>query len=78
MRVRAEFTSEPFTIGATPAHATAALGIVEQSGLRHEFGPFGTSVWGDSTELIPLLSAVVETVLAQGGTRLTLLVESDE
>ncbi|CUR56779.1 conserved hypothetical protein [metagenome] len=78
MRVRTEFTSEPFTTGEPSTHATAALAVVEHSGLPHDFGPFGTSVWGDSTELIPLLATVLEAVLANGGTRLTLQVELDE
>ena len=45
------------------AHVEAAIAIIEQSGLRYEVGPLGTSVEGEPDEIWPLLRRVHEATL---------------
>ncbi len=48
MRVRAEFTTEPFHgEGPIPEHVTAAAAPLTTAGLAPELGPLGTSVEGE-------------------------------
>lgn len=76
MRLVAEFTTEPFVgEGATPAHATETLHVVERAGLTCDFGPLGTSIAGEDDALLPVLGEVIVTALANGATRVSLQVE---
>ena len=76
MRLRAEFTTEPFHgEGDPPAHATAALDAVRAAGLETEFGPFGTAVTGDEDVLYAALPSVLRAAMEHGATRITLQVE---
>ena len=76
MRLRAEFTTEPFHgEGDPPAHATAALDAVRTAGLEAEFGPFGTAVTGDEDSLYDALPSVLRAAMDNGATRITLQVE---
>ena len=42
-----EFTVEPFVEGSPGAHVTAAVAAVERCGLSVDFGPFGSSFFGN-------------------------------
>jgi len=76
MRLRAEFTTEPFHgEGEPPAHVTAALDAVRTAGLEVEFGPLGTAVSGDQDTLYDALPSVVRAAMDNGATRITLQVE---
>ncbi len=76
MRLRAEFTTEPFHgEGEPPAHVTAALDAVRAAGLDAEFGPFGTTVSGDEDTLYDALPSVFRAAMDHGATRITLQVE---
>jgi len=76
MRVRAEFTTEPFAgEGEPPAHVTHSAALLTESGLDADLGPFGTSVEGDDRVVLPVLSDVLRVALASGATRVTLQVE---
>ena len=76
MRLRAEFTTEPFHgEGEPPAHVTAALDAVRTAGLQTEFGPFGTAVTGDEDSLYDALPSVFRAAMDHGATRITLQVE---
>jgi uncharacterized protein YqgV (UPF0045/DUF77 family) len=76
MRLRAEFTTEPFHgEGDPPAHATAALDAVRTAGLEAEFGPFGTAVTGDEDTVYGALPSVFRAAIEHGATRITLQVE---
>jgi uncharacterized protein YqgV (UPF0045/DUF77 family) len=76
MRLVAEFTTEPFAgEGDTPAHATETLHVVEEAGLRCDFGPLGTSITGEDDTLLPVLERVLATALTHGATRISLQVE---
>ena len=76
MRLRAEFTTEPFHgEGEPPAHVTAALDAVRSAGLETELGPFGTSVTGDEDSVYAALPSVLRAAVEHGATRITLQVE---
>ena len=76
MRVRAEFTTEPFTgEGEPPEHVTHAAALLTEAGLDADLGPFGTTVEGDDRILIPALSDVLTAAFASGAMRFTLQVE---
>lgn len=79
MRVRAEFTTEPFVAesghGEVPAHVTHSAALLTEAGLDAELGPFGTSVEGDDRILVPALTNVLAAALASGATRVTLQIE---
>ena len=76
MRVRAEFTTEPFVgEGAVPEHVTHSAALLTEAGLDPDLGPFGTSVEGDDRILLPALGNVLAAALASGATRVTLQLE---
>ena len=78
MALVAEFTVEPFVGGDPGPHVRAALAAAEDaaagSGLRVEFGPFGTVVAGEDTAVLDAVDAVVRSAVAAGATRLSLQV----
>jgi uncharacterized protein YqgV (UPF0045/DUF77 family) len=77
MRVRAEFTTEPF-VGEhdpRPAHVTHSAALLTEAGLEPDLGPFGTSVEGEDRVLLPALENVLAAAFAAGATRVTLQVE---
>ena len=77
MRVRAEFTTEPFAgEGEPPEHVTHAAALLVEAGLDADLGPFGTSVEGDERIVLPALSNVLAAAFAAGATRFTLQVET--
>jgi uncharacterized protein YqgV (UPF0045/DUF77 family) len=76
MRVRAEFTTEPFVgEGQMPEHVTHSAALLTEAGLDADLGPFGTSVEGEDTILVPALTNVLAAALAAGATRVTLQLE---
>ncbi len=76
MRLRAEFTTEPFHgEGEPPTHVTAALDAVRSAGLEVELGPFGTSATGDEEAMYGALPSVFRAAMENGATRITLQVE---
>ncbi|NNM47144.1 helix-turn-helix domain-containing protein [Knoellia koreensis] len=74
MRVRAEFTTEPFhgEDDALPAHVTAAADALQYAGLSPDLGPLGTSVAGDCDAVVDAVGAALKAALANGATRVTL------
>jgi uncharacterized protein YqgV (UPF0045/DUF77 family) len=76
MRVRAEFTTEPFAgEGEPPEHVTRSAALLTEAGLDADLGPFGTSVEGDDRTVLPVLADVLRAALASGATRVTMQVE---
>ncbi|WP_297622883.1 thiamine-binding protein [Nocardia sp.] len=76
MRLRAEFTTEPFDGGGEPpAHATETFAALDELGLTCEFGPLGTSVAGPDAVLLPALQKMLAVAFANGASRVTLQVE---
>ena len=74
MKVRAEFTTEPFhgEDGQPPAHVTAAAAALVDAGFTPDLGPLGTSVEGDGDSVVEAVAAAMKAALAGGATRITL------
>ena len=72
----AEFTVEPFVEGEPGPHVRAALAAAEdvaaRTGLRVEFGPFGTSIAGTDAAVLDAVDAVVRAAVGAGATRVSL------
>ncbi|RCW46710.1 uncharacterized protein YqgV (UPF0045/DUF77 family) [Halopolyspora algeriensis] len=78
MRVRAEFTTEPFEgEGEPPAHAVAARDSLHSAGLDPEFGPLGTTIAGERETVLPALASMLDRVLDTGADRITLQISVD-
>ena len=74
MRVRVEFTTEPFhgEDDQLPAHVTAAAAVLRYAGLSPDLGPLGTSVEGDAGVVVDAVALALKEALAHGATRVTL------
>lgn len=74
MRVRVEFTTEPFhgEDDDVPAHVTAAADALREAGLAPDLGPLGTSVDGEAEAVVPAVADAMRAALAGGATRMTL------
>lgn len=74
MRVRVEFTTEPFhgEDDNLPAHVTASADALRYAGLSPDLGPLGTSVEGDSDTVVDAVAAALKEALSHGATRVTL------
>jgi uncharacterized protein YqgV (UPF0045/DUF77 family) len=79
MRVRAEFTTEPFhgEDGELPSHVTAAADSLRYAGLVPDLGPLGTSVAGEAEQVVPAVAQAIQAALDSGASRVTLQVEQD-
>jgi uncharacterized protein YqgV (UPF0045/DUF77 family) len=76
MRVRVEFTTEPFQgEGELPEHVSAAADRLTEAGLEPDLGPLGTAVEGDAEAVLGVLGAAIGEALEAGATRVTLQLE---
>ncbi|MGC0418731.1 thiamine-binding protein [Embleya sp. AB8] len=71
MRLRMEFSTEPFDLDGVPPHALAARRVIEEAGLDVEVGPFGTTAEGDAETVLAALDRVYRGALAVGATRIS-------
>lgn len=69
MRLRAEFTTEPFHTDGAPEHALFAREVAERAGVLEDFGPFGTAVSGAA--VLAALAEIVGGVFDHGATRIS-------
>ncbi|MBV1950237.1 MULTISPECIES: hypothetical protein [Streptomyces] len=75
MRLRVEFTTEPFDLDVPPAHALAAREAVEGAALDTvDFGPFGTMAEGGADGVLGAVDALLRQSLQAGATRISLQV----
>ncbi|MET9110273.1 hypothetical protein [Streptomyces zhihengii] len=75
MRLRVEFTTEPFDLDEPPAHALAARDVVEGAGLdKVDVGPFGNTAEGGTDEVLDAVGALLREALHNGATRVSLQV----
>ncbi|GAA3780441.1 thiamine-binding protein [Streptomyces phyllanthi] len=75
MRLRVEFTTEPFDLDDVPAHALVAREVVEVADLDAvEVGPFGNTAEGRADEVLSAVDAVLRRTLEAGATRVSLQV----
>ena len=74
MRVRVEFTTEPFhgEDGQLPDHVTASADALRYAGLSPDLGPLGTSVEGEAEVVVDAVAAALKEALSHGATRVTL------
>ncbi|MET7641142.1 hypothetical protein [Streptomyces sp. NPDC005438] len=73
MRLRIEFTTEPFDLEEPPAHAVAAREAVRAASLDSvDVGPFGNSAEGNREEVLTAVDAVLRRCLDAGATRVSL------
>ncbi|MFF9485088.1 hypothetical protein [Streptomyces sp. NPDC014676] len=75
MRLRVEFTTEPFDLDEAPAHAVVAREVVETAGLDAvDVGPFGNTAEGGADAVLGAVDTMLRKALTAGATRISLQV----
>ncbi|MFJ3231922.1 hypothetical protein [Streptomyces sp. NPDC086787] len=75
MRLRVEFTTEPFDLDRAPAHALVAREVVETAQLDAvDVGPFGNTAEGGADAVLTAVDALLRRSLEAGATRISLQV----
>lgn len=75
MRLRVEFTTEPFDLDEAPAHALVAREVVEAADLDAvDVGPFGNTAEGGADAVLAAVDALLRRTLESGATRISLQV----
>ncbi|MFJ9584167.1 thiamine-binding protein [Streptomyces acidicola] len=75
MRLRVEFTTEPFDLDEPPAHALVTREVMETAALDAvEVGPFGNTAEGRADEVLSAVDTVLRKALEAGATRVSLQV----
>ena len=75
MRLRVEFTTEPFDLDEAPAHAVVAREVVEAAELDAvDVGPFGNTAEGRADAVLAAVDALLRKTLEAGATRISLQV----
>ncbi|MEU6945210.1 hypothetical protein [Streptomyces sp. NPDC046332] len=75
MRLRVEFTTEPFDLDEAPEHAVVAREVIQAAELDAvDVGPFGNTAEGGSDEVLTAVDALLRKSLAAGATRVSLQV----
>ncbi|MFC9082181.1 thiamine-binding protein [Streptomyces sp. NPDC057062] len=75
MRLRVEFTTEPFDLDEAPAHALVAREVLGSAELDAvDVGPFGNTAEGAADVVLDAVGAVLRKSLEAGATRISLQV----
>ncbi|MET9257438.1 hypothetical protein ACGFZL_30325 [Streptomyces sp. NPDC048182] len=75
MRLRVEFTTEPFDLDEAPPHAVVARRVVEAAELDAvDVGPFGNTAEGGADAVLTAVDALLRETLQAGATRISLQV----
>ncbi|MFI0962777.1 hypothetical protein ACH4S8_15440 [Streptomyces sp. NPDC021080] len=75
MRLRVEFTTEPFDLDEVPRHALVAREVIETAELDAvDVGPFGNTAEGGADAVLTAVDALLRKVLEAGATRVSLQV----
>ncbi|MGW0767134.1 hypothetical protein [Streptomyces sp. NPDC002676] len=75
MRLRVEFTTEPFDLDEAPAHALVARQVIEAAELDAvDVGPFGNTAEGGADSVLTAVDALLRRALEAGATRVSLQV----
>ncbi|MGW0759083.1 hypothetical protein ACWD1Y_21875 [Streptomyces sp. NPDC002814] len=75
MRLRVEFTTEPFDLDEVPAHALVAREVIEAGELDAvDVGPFGNTAEGTADAVLTAVDALLRKTLESGATRVSLQV----
>ncbi|MFJ3703289.1 MULTISPECIES: hypothetical protein [Streptomyces] len=73
MRLRVEFTTEPFDLDEAPAHAVVARDVIQAADLDAvDVGPFGNTAEGDAGQVLTAVDSLLRQALASGATRVSL------
>ncbi|MEU5525289.1 hypothetical protein ABZ759_32930 [Streptomyces sp. NPDC047860] len=82
MRLRLEFTTEPFDLDEPPAHAVVAREVIEAADLDAvDVGPFGNTAEGPADPVLTAVDTLLRRSLAAGATRVSLqinVIEEDD
>ncbi|MCQ6247189.1 hypothetical protein [Streptomyces malaysiensis] len=75
MRLRVEFTTEPFDLDEVPPHAVAARETVQAAALDAvDVGPFGNTAEGGAEAVLEAVDRLLRSSLEAGATRISLQV----
>ncbi|MFF3904563.1 hypothetical protein ACFYZJ_00815 [Streptomyces sp. NPDC001848] len=75
MRLRVEFTTEPFDLDEAPAHALVARDVIGAADLDAvDVGPFGNTAEGSADAVLTAVDALLRRTLQAGATRISLQV----
>ncbi|MDQ0948677.1 uncharacterized protein YqgV (UPF0045/DUF77 family) [Streptomyces phaeochromogenes] len=75
MRLRVEFTTEPFDLDEAPRHALVAREVIEAAELDAvDVGPFGNTAEGGADSVLTAVDALLRQALEAGATRVSLQV----
>ncbi|MFI9341110.1 hypothetical protein ACIG0D_07580 [Streptomyces sp. NPDC052773] len=75
MRLRVEFTTEPFDLDEAPTHAVVAREVIEGAELDEvDVGPFGNTAEGAADRVLTAVDALLRKTLEAGATRVSLQV----
>jgi uncharacterized protein YqgV (UPF0045/DUF77 family) len=75
VRLRLEFTTEPFDLDEAPRHALVAREVVQTADLDAvDVGPFGNTAEGSVDQVVAAVGAVLRRGLDAGATRISLQV----
>ncbi|MFF5128654.1 hypothetical protein ACFY41_17235 [Streptomyces syringium] len=73
MRLRVEFTTEPFDLDEAPPHAVVAREVVQGAALDAvDVGPFGNTAEGGAEAVLAAVDELVRESLRAGATRVSL------
>jgi uncharacterized protein YqgV (UPF0045/DUF77 family) len=70
VRLRAEFTVEPFLAGRPGPHVDAAIAAAGAEGLTVDVGPFGSSVTGEGVLVLAAIARLHDAALTAGADRI--------
>jgi uncharacterized protein YqgV (UPF0045/DUF77 family) len=75
VRLRLEFTTEPFDLDEPPRHALVAREVVEGGALEAvDVGPFGNTAEGSADAVVAAVGELLRRTLDAGATRVSLQV----
>jgi uncharacterized protein YqgV (UPF0045/DUF77 family) len=73
VRLRVEFTTEPFDFDDLPAHARVAREVMAGADIEDmDIGPFGNTTQGRADAVLPAVAELLQRTLEAGATRVTL------
>jgi uncharacterized protein YqgV (UPF0045/DUF77 family) len=72
MRVRVEFTVEPFREGELGSHVSAAIDSLRSEGFTPDVGPFGSAVEGEPSGVFDAIARAASASFEAGATAITL------
>jgi uncharacterized protein YqgV (UPF0045/DUF77 family) len=73
VRLRVEFTTEPFDLDEAPVHALVAREVIEAAELDAvDVGPFGNTAEGGADAVLAAVDALLRRTLESGATRISL------